>query len=49
MGAYGCVVGADMERMVRDILVFNIAGGSSNIQKNNIANRLGLARAARTR
>jgi len=49
MGAYGCVVGSDMERAVRDILVFNIAGGSSNIQKNNIANRLGLARAPRAR
>jgi alkylation response protein AidB-like acyl-CoA dehydrogenase len=45
MGAYGCVRGVDMERYVRDILVFNIAGGSSSIQKNNIANRLGLRRA----
>ena len=44
MGAYGCVRGVDMERYVRDILVFNIAGGSSWIQKNNIANRLGLKR-----
>ncbi len=44
MGAYGCVAGVDMERYVRDILVFNIAGGSSAIQKNNIANRLDLKR-----
>ena len=44
MGAYGCVAGVDMERYVRDILIFPIAGGSSAIQKNNIANRLGLKR-----
>ena len=44
LGAYGLVRGMPMERYVRDILVFNIAGGSSAIQKNNIANRLGLAR-----
>lgn len=44
LGAYGLVRGMPMERHVRDILVFNIAGGSSAIQKNNIANRLGLAR-----
>jgi alkylation response protein AidB-like acyl-CoA dehydrogenase len=44
MGAYGYVAGFDMERYVRDILVMPILGGSSAIQKNNIANRLGLPR-----
>ncbi|MDH3690456.1 MAG: acyl-CoA dehydrogenase family protein, partial [Gammaproteobacteria bacterium] len=44
MGAYGVVHGFDMERYARDILVFPIVGGSSAIQKNNIANRLGLPR-----
>ena len=31
------------ERHVRDLLGMPIVGGSSNMQKNNIANRLGLA------
>ena len=46
MGAYGCAKGegGDMERYVRESLVFPIAGGSSDIQLNNIANRLGLPR-----
>ena len=46
MGAYGCArgEGGDMERYVREALVFPIAGGSSEIQLNNIANRLGLAK-----
>jgi alkylation response protein AidB-like acyl-CoA dehydrogenase len=43
MGAYGLSEGYDMERHVRDILGMPIVGGSSNMQKNNIANRLGLA------
>jgi alkylation response protein AidB-like acyl-CoA dehydrogenase len=43
MGAYGLAEGYDMERHVRDILGMPIVGGSSNMQKNNIANRLGLA------
>lgn len=42
VGAYGCVVGSDMDRYVREALVFPIAGGSTEIQLNNIANRLGL-------
>ena len=44
IGAYGCARGdgGDMERYVREALVFPIAGGSSEIQLNNIANRLGL-------
>ncbi len=44
MGAYGYVKGFDMERYVRDILLMPIIGGSPLIQKNNIANRLRLAR-----
>ena len=42
LGAYGCAPEYDMERYVRDLLVMPIVGGSSNMQKNNIANRLGL-------
>lgn len=46
MGAYGCVrgEGGSMDQFVREGLVFPIAGGSSDIQLNNLANRLGLAR-----
>jgi alkylation response protein AidB-like acyl-CoA dehydrogenase len=33
-----------MERYVRDVLGMPIIGGSSAIQRNNIANRLGLGR-----
>ena len=46
MGAYGCVrgPGSEMERYVREALVLPIAGGSSDIQLNNIANRLKLPR-----
>jgi len=43
LGAYGCAEGYDMERYVRDVCVMPIVGGSSNMQKNNIANRLRLA------
>ncbi len=43
MGAYGLAEGYDMERNVRDLLGMPIVGGSSNMQKNNIASRLGLA------
>ena len=42
LGAYGCVRGFDMERLVRDILILPIAGGSSAIQRNNIASSMGL-------
>ena len=42
MGAYGCAREYDMERYVRDIVCMPIVGGSSNMQKNNIANRLKL-------
>lgn len=43
MGAYGCSTEYDMERYARDILLMPIIGGSSNIQRNNIAKRLHLA------
>ena len=43
LGAYGLAEGYDMERHVRDLLGMPIVGGSSHMQKNNIANRLGLA------
>ncbi len=42
LGAYGCAREYDMERYVRDIVCMPIVGGSSNMQKNNIASRLGL-------
>lgn len=42
MGAYGCSTEYDMERYARDILLMPIVGGSSNIQRNNIARRLQL-------
>lgn len=42
MGAYGYANEYDMERYVRDIVCMPIVGGSSNMQRNNIANRLGL-------
>lgn len=42
MGAYGCSTEYDMERYARDILAMPIIGGSSNIQRNNIAKRLRL-------
>lgn len=43
LGAYGLSEGFDMERNVRDLLGMPIVGGSSNMQRNNIANRLKLA------
>lgn len=42
MGAYGFADEYDMERHVRDLLLLTTIGGSTNIQKNNIAKRLGL-------
>lgn len=44
MGAYGYVSDYAMERYVRDVMLMPIIGGSSAIQKNNIANRLKLPR-----
>ena len=43
MGAYGLSDLMDMERYVRDAISLPIVGGSSNMQKNNIANRLKIA------
>jgi alkylation response protein AidB-like acyl-CoA dehydrogenase len=43
MGAYGLAEGHDMERHVRDLLGMPIVGGSSNMQKNNLARLWGLA------
>jgi alkylation response protein AidB-like acyl-CoA dehydrogenase len=42
LGAYGYARGFAMERYVRDVLVMPIWGGSSAIQKNNIANLMRL-------
>lgn len=44
LGAYGYVKDFDAERYVRDALLMPIIGGSSAIQRNNIANWTGLAR-----
>jgi alkylation response protein AidB-like acyl-CoA dehydrogenase len=43
MGAYGLSDLMDMERYVRDAISLPIVGGSSHMQKNNIANRLKLS------
>lgn len=43
-GAYGYSMDYDVQRYVRDVLLYPIVGGSSAIQRNNIANRLGLPR-----
>lgn len=42
LGAYGYAHGFNMERYVRDILAMPIFGGSSAIQRNNIANLMRL-------
>lgn len=44
MGAYGASGEFDMERYVREAQLMPMVGGSSNMQKNNIAARLGLPR-----
>jgi len=44
MGAYGYAEGFQMERYVRDVLAVPIYGGSSAIQRNNIAALLKLPR-----
>jgi len=44
MGAYGYAEGFQMERYVRDILAVPIYGGSSAIQRNNIASLMKLPR-----
>ena len=42
VGAYACLPGNPIERCARDILLFPIVGGSSSIQRNNIAKQLRL-------
>ena len=42
LGAYGLSADYEMERHVRDLLGMPIVGGSSNMQRNNIATLLGL-------
>lgn len=44
VGAYGYAKGLDIERYVRDALLLPIIGGSSAIQRNNIARWSGLDR-----
>ena len=44
LGAYGCAAEYPMERYVRESLVMPIAGGSTDMQLNNIANLMGLPR-----
>ncbi|MFU8815238.1 MAG: acyl-CoA dehydrogenase family protein [Pseudomonadales bacterium] len=44
MGAYALSDGYDMERHVRDLLGMPIVGGSSDMQRNNLANIWGLGR-----
>lgn len=44
LGAYGYAEGFNMERYARDALVLPIFGGSSSIQRNNIASLLRLPR-----
>ncbi len=44
IGAYGLTPDTDVERNVRDALILPIVGGSSSIQRNNIANMLGLGK-----
>jgi alkylation response protein AidB-like acyl-CoA dehydrogenase len=43
MGAYGCSEEYALARHVRDMTCMPIIGGSSNMQRNNIANRMRLA------
>lgn len=42
MGAYALAEGSEMERNVRDLLGMPIVGGSSDMQRNNLAGLLGL-------
>jgi alkylation response protein AidB-like acyl-CoA dehydrogenase len=44
MGAYGYAEGFSMERLVRDVLLAPIIGGSTAIQRNNVANLMKLPR-----
>ena len=49
LGAYGLSEEFDMAQTVMDLIGMPIVGGSSHMQKNNIANRLGLADLRRVR
>jgi alkylation response protein AidB-like acyl-CoA dehydrogenase len=42
MGAYGLSTAYDVERNVRELLGMPIVGGSSDMQKNNLARLLQL-------
>ena len=42
LGTYGLSEEFDMAQTVMDLIGMPIVGGSSHMQKNNIANRLGL-------
>jgi len=44
LGAYGYAMEYDVQCYLRDVLLYPIAGGSSAIQRNNIMNRMGLAK-----
>ncbi len=44
LGAYGYALEYDVQRYLRDVLLYPLAGGSSAIQRNNIMNRMGLAK-----
>lgn len=44
LGAYGYAMEYDVQRYLRDVLLYPIAGGSSAIQRNNIMNRMGLTK-----
>ena len=44
LGAYGYALEYDVQRYLRDVLLYPIAGGSSAVQRNNIMNRMGLAK-----
>lgn len=41
-GGYGCSMEYDVQRYVRDSLIYTVGGGTTEIQKNIIAKRLGL-------
>ena len=41
-GGYGYIMEYDIQRFVRDALILPIGGGTTQIQKNIIAGRLGL-------
>ncbi len=44
LGAYGYVLEHDIQRYLRDVLLYPLAGGSAAIQRNKIMNRMGLAK-----